>query len=270
MRGVRCSRLPFLAAMMMLLGLSVPYSARAQNSAGGTKSLDRTAYASLRDVINYGADLFNNQGDYAGCYQAYRTGLMTVRPFLAHHPDLQEIIDDGLARAEDRGRVVARAFALRAVLGEVRKELEKRSGPFTAQAPQKSPPEQKRETKRVEEKRVAKKENVPEKLPPPVPKLAQLSGKITYKGQPVAGGWYVTLVSATDKHTFSTYIRADGTYTFKTPMPAGNYTIAIEEGLREKGKPPPVAIPQRYQNPVTSGLTIQVQPGENRHDVSLQ
>src|SRR5437016_5789182 len=77
------------------------------------KNLDKAAYDSLRDIINHGADLFNNQGDFAGCYHAYQAGLIAVRPFLAHHPDLQNAIDQGLEHAEASDRVASRAFALR-------------------------------------------------------------------------------------------------------------------------------------------------------------
>ena len=57
---------------------------------------------SLRDVINAGAKMFNEQGDHAGCYRLYQGSLISVRPFLA--ADLQKRIDDGLATAEKIGR----------------------------------------------------------------------------------------------------------------------------------------------------------------------
>jgi hypothetical protein len=251
----------FVAALMMLPALSDECRAQPAKSPTDTASLDRAVSVSLRDVINYGADLFNKQGDHAGCYQAYRTGLITIRPFLDHRPDLQMTIDDGLARADGKRRVAERAFVLRDVLGEVRKHVEPRSAPKAKIAPEKG-------TKQTETKTgqgvVEKKASLPARA------MARLWGKVTYKGQPVAGGWYVTLVSATDKHSFSTYIRADGSYSFKTPLPSGDYTVAIEEGPRGKDSPPArVVIPDRYQNPMTSGLTFRVPPGSTTRDLDL-
>jgi len=267
---------PVVAVTIGLLTLSQPISAQPKKSGGDAKALDKAAYDSLGAVINHGADLFNNYGDYAGCYHAYRGGLIAVRPFLAHRPDLQKAIDDGLAGAEERRRVTARAFALRQVLGDIRKQVAPGAGPVTAKvAPEKASKEKivtELKIKKIETTRPPEKKVIAEKkASPPAPKMARVSGKVTYKGQPVAGGWYVTLVSATDKHTFSTYIRADGTYTFKTPLPEGTYTIAIEEGPRDKANAPArMAVPTRYQNPVTSGLTFQVQAGTNALDLNLQ
>jgi hemoglobin len=87
---------------------------------GAAKALDKAVYKSLHDVINHGADLFNINGDYAGCYRAYEAGLIAVKPFLAHRPDVQKTIDDGLAEAARKHRVIDRAFALRKVLADVR------------------------------------------------------------------------------------------------------------------------------------------------------
>src|SRR6516225_733430 len=95
----------FAAALIMLPAASADSRAQPAKSAADSKSLDRAVAASVRDVINYGADLYNKQYDYAGCYQAYRAGLIAVRPFLAHRPELQKTIDDGLTRAEEKRRV---------------------------------------------------------------------------------------------------------------------------------------------------------------------
>jgi len=278
MRGVlRCCG-PAAVALVIVLAVSTHHVSAQKTD---TASLDLAVGKAVRDVINHGADLFNRYDDYAGCYHAYRAGLIAVRPFLAHRPDLQQTIDDGLAGAEEKSRVAARAFVLRRVLGEVQRQVE------TAQADAKK---RQVEPKNTEEKKVAKKEKpvapgkVEEKKAAqaekvekkeavaPVRKMARLSGKVTYKGQPVSAGWYVTVVSATDKYVFTTYVRADGTYSFQTPLPAGTYTVAIEEGPRKEGNPPAgrSAVPQRYQNPVTSGLTVDIKSGRNLHDLNLQ
>src|SRR4051794_29130099 len=69
---------------------------------------DQTAlYNSLRDVINKGAQIFNDQGDHAGCFRLYQGALISVRPFLA--PDLQKKIDTGLLSAEKMSNFADRA-----------------------------------------------------------------------------------------------------------------------------------------------------------------
>jgi len=78
----------------------------------------KALHASLRDVINTGAELFNKQGDHGGCYRLYQGALLSVKPFLS--PDLQSTIDDGIAAAERMPRMSDRAFALRKVIDDIR------------------------------------------------------------------------------------------------------------------------------------------------------
>jgi hemoglobin len=87
------------------------------------KSLDKKVYDALKMVINTGADLYNRDGDRAGCYRLYQGSLLTLRPLLDHRPELQKAIDTGLSTAEGQLSVGARAYALRKVLGEVRDKL---------------------------------------------------------------------------------------------------------------------------------------------------
>jgi hypothetical protein len=268
---------PALCAVAIgFLALSQPASAQPKKPADA-KALDKAVYDSVGAVINHGADLFNTYGDYAGCYHSFHAGLIAVRPFLAHRPDLQKTIDEGLASAEERRRVMNRAFALRKVLGTIRKQTAPGATPAVSKtAPEKSPgTAEKKIEKRIDlakptEQRSSRNKVGKRTTSPPAQAMARLSGKVTYKGHPLSDGWYVTLVSASDKHTFSTYVRG-GEYAFKTPLPPGNYAAAIEEGPRDKGSPSArAAIPERYQNPVTSGLMLQIQPGPNSHDVNLQ
>ncbi len=89
------------------------------------KALDAALYNTLRDVINQGARLYNS-GDQAGCYRLFEGALMAVRPLLAHHPDLQKAITDGLTGAEQDPMLNRRAFVLRSVLDKVRDEINPR------------------------------------------------------------------------------------------------------------------------------------------------
>jgi hemoglobin len=120
-------------------GLGAPL--RAQQDAAETKALDRKVYDLLREVINTGADLYNRQGDRAGCYRLYQGSLMTLRPLLAHRPELQQAIDRGLAGAEQEPNVGRRAFALRAVIDEIRAASRPAAPaePKKAEAPKKPP-----------------------------------------------------------------------------------------------------------------------------------
>jgi hypothetical protein len=143
---------------------------------------------SLRDVINVGVKMFNDQGDYAGTYRLYQGSLLTVRPFVS--PDLQKRIDTGITNAEKMRSYADRAYELRAVLDQIRASLP----PGTPVADKKS---------------------------------GQVAGKLTFENAPVAGGYFVTLVN-TDGKRFSSAIQKDGTFQFKTPLTPGEYRVAIE------------------------------------------
>src|SRR5207245_5317248 len=67
-----------------------------------------------------GAMIFNNQGDYAGCFRVYEGALLTTRPLLGKYPELQKAIDQGLAEANSLPRMHDRAHALRRVIDEIR------------------------------------------------------------------------------------------------------------------------------------------------------
>src|SRR5262245_19328767 len=105
-------------ALLVVVG-----SSPGQDGKPADKAADKLISGALRDVINQGADLFNLQGDVAGCYRVFQGGLIAVKPLLGHHADLQKAIDDGLARAERLPRVVDRAFALRKVIDDIRDKL---------------------------------------------------------------------------------------------------------------------------------------------------
>src|SRR5262245_29428304 len=77
----------------------------------------KALFDSLRDVINSGADLFNNQRDYAGCYRLYQGALLSVRPFLTK--ELQTKVDSSLASAERMPRMAERAFELRSAIDAI-------------------------------------------------------------------------------------------------------------------------------------------------------
>ncbi|HMC65617.1 MAG TPA: group 1 truncated hemoglobin [Gemmataceae bacterium] len=81
--------------------------------------LDKSIYASLKDVINRGADLYNS-GDPAACYHVYQGALLAIEALLDHYPDLQKEIKTALADAERNPDIRRRAYALRGTLDKVR------------------------------------------------------------------------------------------------------------------------------------------------------
>jgi truncated hemoglobin YjbI len=84
--------------------------------------LDQQIADTLRDVHNKGAELYNN-GDRNGCYRMFQGALLTVKPLLALHPDLQKEIEEGLVAADKQPRVDNQAFELHKLIEGVRGKL---------------------------------------------------------------------------------------------------------------------------------------------------
>ncbi len=394
---LRSSWPPLLAAAILVFALGNPFLAQ-DKKGGGTaagKALDKSVFKALHDVIDHGADLFNINGDYAGCYRVYEAGLITVKPFLAHRPDVQKTIDQGLAEAAKKHRVIDRAFALRKVLAQVRiavggetpivkdkkttdkkdkdkkvevkslwdrlggeknvkkvvkdfvkiagddrnvnltrdgkykldektiKALEKTvvvfvssatGGPYKYTGPNMKEAhkgmgittkefnaakadlkialekngaraeeikellqivegtrndivEKKKIIKKTDDKKPADKKGT-DKKDLPNGKAGTVSGKVMFDGKPAGGAGYLTLISTTDKRTFSTFIHKDGGYLFRTPIPAGDYVIIIEKGPKEAGQEPTL-IPERFRSPAASGLRFTVSEGDQRRELNL-
>jgi hypothetical protein len=149
-----------------------------------------------------------------------------VRPFLV--PELQKKIDAGIANAETMRTYADRAFELRRVLDEIRATL---PAAKTAAA--------------QDEK-------------------AQVSGRVTFEGRPVAGGYFVTLVGA-DGKKFSSAIQKDGSFSFKTAIAPGVYRVAIEPIPSASA----AALPKRFASESASGISVSVQAGKSRLELNL-
>ncbi|MSQ97087.1 MAG: hypothetical protein EXR98_21390 [Gemmataceae bacterium] len=209
--------------------------------AGSNSAQDKNPYekhdasalnSSLRDVINAGAKMFNEQGDHAGCYRLYQGSLLSVRTFLS--PELQKKIDLGIARADQLPTYADRAFELRRVLDEIRA--------------------------------TTKPAGTGAKTSDPKGDKGQVGGKLVYQGKAVAGGYFVTLIDAGGKK-FSSAIQKDGSFSFKTPIPSGEYQVAVEPITGDTSKT--AILPARYRAAGTSGLTIRVQAGKQTVDLNL-
>jgi hypothetical protein len=130
-------------------------------------AFDRLVVDTLRDVHNFGAELYNTSRDYAGTYRLYHGALLTVRPLLSHRPTVQQRIDQGLQEVEREPTVAHKAFRLHVVIEEVRSELKK-----TASAPKpqdnKLPAKTQEPENKTPDKSPPPKENkTPDKPPPP-------------------------------------------------------------------------------------------------------
>src|SRR5262245_45723656 len=116
-----------------------------------------------------------------------------------------------------------------------------------------------------------------------------VSGTVTLGGAPLPAGMVSFL--AEDGTVVSAYVEANGTYRVENvPVGLAKVTIytasnidpsAMGEVLKNQGREPakfkgmpksgptPVAVPQQYSNPETSGLTVTVGKGETKFDIPL-
>jgi len=120
------------------------------------------------------------------------------------------------------------------------------------------------------------------------PEMGRVSGKVTYKGQPLTKGIVAFIATDANRMNASGTITPDGTFTLHTPnfgsgAILGDYDVAItgaeppsEDGvlpgmapLRKKEKDPSV-IPKKYEDPKTSGLKETVKSGTNTIDFELK
>jgi hypothetical protein len=115
----------------------------------------------------------------------------------------------------------------------------------------------------------------------------RVSGTVTKDGQPVRSG-VITFVSRDGKGTALASIKKDGTYTAAN-VPVGETSVILVNAMEEpdftgpvtvsdaakpsgKRAPPPkapIAIPDKYGKPETSGLTLTVRSGDNPYDIDV-
>lgn len=113
------------------------------------------------------------------------------------------------------------------------------------------------------------------------PPMASVSGKVTYKGQPVPKGLVAFYPTTPDGRNATGNIEADGSYTIQTETPGdgailGDYRVAITarddvilDYIPKKPIPPKRLAPAKYESPETSGLTVKVESGSNTKDFEL-
>jgi hypothetical protein len=202
------------------------------------KAFDKLVVDTLRDVHNKGADLYNTKKEFEGTYRMYQGALLAVKPLLGHRPAAQKIIDDGFAAAEKEANVAQKAFKMHEAIEAVRALL-KEGG--SAKKPEDAKPK--------------------EKNPVAAGGGPGFRGRVTLKGQPLAGG-EITFVSLDQPkpRVFSAKIQDDGQYAPAEVVPPGKYVVIVT------GK----GVPEKFQLTTTSGLVIEVTPPPSVRDFDLQ
>ena len=119
----------------------------------------------------------------------------------------------------------------------------------------------------------------------PTPEMAEVKGKITYKGKPLPGGT-VVFQTPDGKNRGVAPIMANGTYSMKSPLgevkaavvtrpPSAESMKNVEKrpAVREVHMPsnvdPKSLPPEKYERFETSGLTYTIKPGTNTIDIPL-
>ncbi len=111
--------------------------------------------------------------------------------------------------------------------------------------------------------------------------MAPVAGKVTYKGQPVPKGTISFQSTDPERPNATGLIMSDGTYSLQTKEPedgavVGDYRVAISaredevlDYIPAKPVPPKRLVPQKYENPDSSGLTATVESGSNEVNFDL-
>jgi hypothetical protein len=122
--------------------------------------------------------------------------------------------------------------------------------------------------RKVEDKKIETDKKKEEKEPPA--DQASVKGQVLFQGKPLTSG-FVTFVDP-DGRKYSASIKVDGSYAFKgVTLPPGEYRVFIENSVSlGKGQPRGAEVPQRFQSAETSGLTANLQRGQNAFDLNLR
>ncbi len=114
--------IPRLIGWVVGLASFVLISAGSGQERTPTSGQDLAAlHKSLREVIAVGADLFNLQGDYPGCYRLYQGSLLSIKPLLK--PEMRAEIERALADADKKANASERAHHLRVTIDIIREQI---------------------------------------------------------------------------------------------------------------------------------------------------
>jgi hypothetical protein len=238
------------------------------------KAFDKAVVDSLREVHHVGRELFNTGKDFGATYRVYQGSLMTVKPLLAHRPEVQKLIDAGLAAAEKEPEMARKAFMLHETIEKSRSALrtaaEMKTETKIPEAKKPDPPVKKpEEAKGSVEKKTKEMSPV---APDPKKKAADdtakkaaggpgFRGKVTLNGKPLRGVDVVFVSLDLPKpRVFSATTQADGQYAPTEVLPAAKY-VAIVTG---KG------VPEKYTTTTTSPLRVEVKQPPTVFDIELK
>jgi hypothetical protein len=107
--------------------------------------------------------------------------------------------------------------------------------------------------------------------------VGQVSGTVTYQGQPLPFGT-VSFLDSGNQPLASSAIN-DGTYAMPVKVPVGPVKVIVTTPGRVSGRLPKkksgesitvISIPARYGKTDSSGLTYTVKPGPNEYKIDLQ
>jgi hypothetical protein len=111
--------------------------------------------------------------------------------------------------------------------------------------------------------------------------MARVSGKVTYKDKPVTKGTVSFMATEPTRRNATGELDANGYYQLQTESPGdgaelGDYNVTIyshEEQILDYTPKVPVkpqrAVPEKYEDPKTSGLKRTVKSGPNTFDFPL-
>jgi len=101
-----------------------------------------------------------------------------------------------------------------------------------------------------------------------------VSGKVTYQGNPVAGG-SVNFLSTAGVGAQAPI--SNGTYSVNGPLATGEYAVYVAPPLptpqppgTKPAPPPKFEVPTKFQDAKTSGLKVSVKPGKNDLPIEIK
>ncbi len=253
---------------LALLVLVAATSALAADPVIDTKQLDKSVIASLREIHDRGADLYNQSKDYPAAYRLYEGALLALKPLLGHRPGVQKTIGDGLTAAGNDTDPARKAFLLHETIEKVRADL-KSAAPMPKIVPKSVDPKPKDPVPMPKPKDPDPKPKEPAPMPmpkEPAPKVnadaSTVSGKITVQGKLLAEGTvtFVTLDQKAPKVASGAV--KDGAFSVKDLLP-GKYAVAVT------GKPP-ASVPAKFATTDTSGVVFTAKAGTNELNIDLK
>src|SRR5262245_59151744 len=116
--------------------------------------------------------------------------------------------------------------------------------------------------------------------PPPGPK-GSVTGTVKFDGKPITAG--TLLLDSGKGYIAGAVIKPDGTFELKgtdgNAVPAGKYNVAVTPppaappaaGATKMPEPAKIeGVPEKFYNPLTSGVTVEVKEGIQTMDIVLQ